>query len=132
MEICKIKIPGAISRSCSVKKMFLKMSQNSQENTFAGASFLFKKRLWHRCFLVSFTKFLTTPFLWNTSGGCFLNSLMSDVEWNQIWVGTTTFSGLNSLINKSYFNSKNYLLIDVFCVVWKRNCNNIMLRKLLQ
>ena len=23
---------------------------------------LFKKRLWHRCFLVNFTKFLRTPF----------------------------------------------------------------------
>ena len=27
---------------CSVKKVFLKTSQNSQENTFAGASFLMK------------------------------------------------------------------------------------------
>ena len=28
-----------------------------------GASTLFKKRLWHRCFPVIFTKFLRTPFL---------------------------------------------------------------------
>ena len=32
---------------------------------------LFKKRLWHKCFPVNFTKFLRTPFLQNTSGGCF-------------------------------------------------------------
>ena len=32
---------------------------------------LFKKRLWHRCFPVNFVKFLRTPFLQNTSGGCF-------------------------------------------------------------
>ena len=29
---------------------------------------LLKKRLWHRCFLMSVVKFLRTPFLQNTSG----------------------------------------------------------------
>ena len=29
---------------------------------------LLKKKLWHRCFLVNFAKFLGTPFLQNTSG----------------------------------------------------------------
>ena len=29
---------------------------------------LLKKRLWHKCFLVNFVKFLRTPFLQNTSG----------------------------------------------------------------
>ena len=33
---------------------------------------LLKKRLWHRCFPVNFMKFLRTPFLQNTSGGCSL------------------------------------------------------------
>ena len=32
---------------------------------------LLKKRLWHRCFPVNFSKFLRTLFLQNTSGGCF-------------------------------------------------------------
>ena len=32
---------------------------------------LLKKRLWHRYFSVNFTKYLRTPFLQNTSGGCF-------------------------------------------------------------
>ena len=33
---------------------------------------LLKKRLWHRCFPVNFSKFLRTPFFsLNTSGGCF-------------------------------------------------------------
>ena len=49
------------------KKMFLKISQNSQENTCARVSFLIE-RLWHRCFLVNFVKFSRTPFLQNTSG----------------------------------------------------------------
>ena len=32
---------------------------------------LLKKRLWNRCFSVNFARFLRTPFLQNTSGGCF-------------------------------------------------------------
>ena len=36
---------------------------------------LLKERLWHRCFLVNFEKFLRTPFLQNTSGGCFCSRL---------------------------------------------------------
>ena len=46
---------------CSVKKEFLKISQNSQENNCARASFLIK-RLWHWSFPVNFAKFLITPF----------------------------------------------------------------------
>ena len=64
----------AVVQRCSVKKVFLEISQNSQENTCARVSFLItllKKRLWHRCFPVNFAKFLRTPFLQNTSGGCF-------------------------------------------------------------
>ena len=37
-------------------------------NKVAGLRPLLKKRLWHRCFPVSFTKFLGTPFLQNNSG----------------------------------------------------------------
>ena len=61
------------SKRCSVKRVFLEISQNLQENTCARASFLIKlrasgtgtgvsKRLWHRCFPVNFVKFLRTPF----------------------------------------------------------------------
>ena len=53
------------------KKMFLEISQNSQENSCARVYFLLKMRLWHRCFPVNFAKFLRTFFLQNTSGGCF-------------------------------------------------------------
>ena len=54
------------------KKVFLEISQNSQENTCARVSFLIKlqappatllkKRLWHSCFPVNFVKFPSTPF----------------------------------------------------------------------
>ena len=39
------------------------------------ASTLFKKRLWHRCFLANFAKFVRTPFLQNTYGRLFLYKL---------------------------------------------------------
>ena len=48
------------------KKVFLEISQNSQENTCARIYFL-KKRPWHSCFPVNFKKFLRTSFLQNTS-----------------------------------------------------------------
>ena len=41
------------------EKVFLEISQNSQESTCARVSFLIK---WHRCFPVNFVKFLKTPF----------------------------------------------------------------------
>ena len=76
----------AVARRCSVKKVFLEISQNSQKNTCARVSFLIScrpeacnfiwKRLWHRCFPVNFTKFLRTPFLQNTSGRLILQSLI--------------------------------------------------------
>ena len=72
----------AVVWGCSVEKMFLEILQNSQENTCTRAFFLkkiaghkpatlLKKWPWHRCFPVNFAKLLRTPFLQNTSGGCF-------------------------------------------------------------
>ena len=65
--------PEAAAKRCAVKKVFLEISQNSQENTCARVSFfnkvaglrpatLLKKRLWNRCFPANFTKFLRKPF----------------------------------------------------------------------
>ena len=60
---CKIE---AVIQRCSVKKEFLEILQNSQENPFARVSFLiklqFKKRLWNRCFSVNIAKILRTAF----------------------------------------------------------------------
>ena len=61
-------------RRCSIKQVFLKVLQNSQENTCVGVSFLIKlqfsglqkKRIKYRCFPVIFAKILKTLFLQNT------------------------------------------------------------------
>ena len=65
----------AVVQMCSVKKLFLKTSQNSQEKICARISFLIrlqatgsqvckfiKNWLWHKCFSVNFAKFLRAPF----------------------------------------------------------------------
>ena len=53
-----------VVRRCSVKKVFLEISQNSQKNPCASVLQLYlKKRLWHRGFLVNFVKFLRTFLL---------------------------------------------------------------------
>ena len=69
----------AVSRRCSVKKVFLKISQNSKENTCHAISFvtqlqasglqLYQKKLRDKYFPVSFEKFLRTLFLKNTTVG---------------------------------------------------------------
>ena len=57
---------------------------------------LLKKRLWNRCFLVNFAKFLRTPFLQNTSGPLLL---MND---------KIRFLGMNHLV-LMYIDEKLYI-----------------------
>ena len=63
-----------VAQRWSVKKVFLEISQNSQENSSATVSFLMKlqieacnfllkKWLWHSCSPLNFAKFLRAPFL---------------------------------------------------------------------
>ena len=46
-----IKKLEAVAQRCSVKKVFLEISQNSQENTCARVSFLIKLQAWPATFL---------------------------------------------------------------------------------
>ena len=59
-----IEITEAVSRKVSVKKVCLKILQNSQENTYVRVFRVsLETKFWRRCFALSFTKFLRTPFL---------------------------------------------------------------------
>ena len=66
----------------SIKKVFLKVSQNSQENICVRVSFfnnnllnLLKNSLWHRCFFSEFCEIhRKAPFLQNTSGWLLLKN----------------------------------------------------------
>ena len=72
-EILKIFIPiltevrlriyaEEVVQRFSVKKVFLEISQNSQENLGLRAATLLRKRLYHRGFPVNFVKFVRTLF----------------------------------------------------------------------
>ena len=52
----------AFVQRCSVKKVFLNVSRNQGKTTVPESATLLKKRLWHRCFLVNFLKFLRNSF----------------------------------------------------------------------
>ena len=56
-----VGLTESVSQRCSVKELFLEISQNLQENTCAKVSFLTKLQA-GACFLVNFAKFLRTPF----------------------------------------------------------------------
>ena len=78
------KTSGTVTRRCSVKKVSLTISQNSQGNTCARVSFLIKlrvktcffikKRLCRKCLSVNFQKFLRTSFFIKHLCGCFSKS----------------------------------------------------------
>ena len=46
MLVEEIQNSEAVVQSCSTRKMFLKISQNSQESTCARVSFLIKSQAW--------------------------------------------------------------------------------------
>ena len=64
----------AVVRGCSVKMVFLEISQDSQENTCARDSDLInfiKKESLAQVFSSEFCEIFRNTFLQNTSGGCF-------------------------------------------------------------
>ena len=67
----KLPLTEAVAQKCFVKKVFLKISQNSQENTYARVSFLI--RLQASGLPVNFAKLLRPAFLQNTSGQLLLH-----------------------------------------------------------
>ena len=49
LKIKSLQKPEAVAQRCFVKKVFLKISQNSQENSYASVSFLIKLQAWGSC-----------------------------------------------------------------------------------
>ena len=82
-------------------------------NTGLRPATLLKKRLWHRCFPVNFAKFLRTPFLQNTSGGCF-------------WILLFTFAKVRCgaiFISWYIFINRSKVLSDIYFHIWKGSYN---------
>ena len=81
--------------------------------TLCGASE--KKRSWHRRFSVNVTKFLRTPFLQNTSGGCSCKELMKfNCCLSSIITGSYVKQGpnLSRKLFLSSFYSLQFLLLQ--------------------
>ena len=104
--------------------MFLKISQNSQENTCARASFLIKlqasglkKRLWHRCFPVNFVKFLRAPFftehIWTTAS---VNASIFNKVWKtSFWVHFGPFSWPKKTSKQDFSKKFNQVNLKTIC-----------------
>ena len=71
--------------------MFLKISQNSQENVCARVSFshvpearnFIKKRPWHWCFPVNFAKFLRTTYFTEPLRVTASEAIWEDIEFDR-------------------------------------------------
>ena len=69
--------PEAVTRKCSVKKVFLEILQNSQENTCTRVSFLVKRRLGHNVFSCELCEMSKNTYSYRTppvAASWFLNS----------------------------------------------------------
>ena len=65
VSFVRVVATKTVTQSCSVRKVFLKILQNSQESTCTRASFLIMLQAsgpWRKCFPVNFAKFSRTPF----------------------------------------------------------------------
>ena len=100
MRIIWIYFFRSTHQTCSIKKVFLKISQNSQENTCTRVSF-FKKNLR----TANFQNFKEHLFLQNTFDGCFCTWL-PDIQRKVIVEGAGSLSRCKSLSISSIFDSK--------------------------
>ena len=83
----------AVALRCCLKKVFLKISQNSQRNIVVGVSFLIscrprpatllKKRLQHSCFLVSFAKIFSNNLFYKTPPVASYDSFQESIHSNR-------------------------------------------------
>ena len=89
----------AVVQRCSVKIVFLEISQNLQESTCASASFLIKlqkKETLAQVLSLEFCGISKNTFLHNTSGGCFFTQ--------KTWKKSPRFCWLQYIIS-FYFHS---------------------------
>ena len=106
--------------------MFLKISQNSQDNTCGRDSFLnkvaglawpaalLKKRLWHRCFPVNVAKFLRTSFLKITSASILPQD---DINFQTESDLQTENKSLKKYLRRSWYLYLNFVDAFVFKLI---------------
>ena len=87
----------AVVRRCSVKKVLLEISQNSQENTCAKASFFIRKETLAQVFSSEFCKILKNVFFYRNLRWLLLDFLLI--------LGTIIIQNLALLMTTSSFSS---------------------------
>ena len=94
MYLLEDKHSEAATQWCFIQKVFLKFSQNSLENNYAGVSNcrpetcnFIKKETRTQVFLCKFCEIFQINFLWNTSGGSFWNIYRGTpvIPYNQLY-----------------------------------------------
>ena len=129
----------AVARRCFVKKVFLNISQSSQENTCVRVPFVIKlqawslkstsslkERLWYRCFPVN----LRRLFLQNTSGGCLYEQWLQFHIWFIMTLYYKMWQILQSATTILLQNSTNvsHKMPEVFYFITKCNSYYKMLQ----
>ena len=106
----------AVTRSCSVKMVFSKISH-----------------LWHRCFPMNFAKFKEHHFLQNTFAGCFCcNNTIQHSQGKKSINHILQHTSLQELVptasnNKQYdgnLDSVKALHVKVFYISMREKCSN--------
>ena len=93
--------PEAVVQRCSVKKVFLQFSQNSQENTYGRISFLIKLQASSK-FQVNFIKKPSSTEFIEHLWLLFLTLIICSVKVLCIWDENTFIKNFNT--NYSFFN----------------------------
>ena len=124
----------SVARRCSTKQVFLKLLQNSQENTCVGVSLLVKfqpgglqqKETGTDVFLWILQKVLRTPILQNIC-----EQLLLETETSRVTIRSGACQKFDSLIVRKswYFGNSKYLqqkkseimLIFVYCIKLDEN-----------
>ena len=117
------------------KKVFLKISQTSQENICIWVSFSiklrpttsFKKRLWHRCFPVNFVKPLITPILKNICERLLLPFKKWPLNFDRFQIFIWNWKCYKLLLLKILLTKVTFLVTVLFNYFYETNINRLFL-----
>ena len=94
--------------------MLLEILQKREALGFKPATLL-KERLWHRCFLVNFVKFLRTPFFTEHLWWLLLDLSGNILTWN-ISLILTPYNSHKKLSFKTHKLTKNLFRLNIFAI----------------
>ena len=100
----KVKKLKAVAKQCSVKRVFLEITQNSQENTCGRVSFLTKLQVSRFVFLFYLVQYVDTAFM------------LKKVHWVQPGVSTWCFLVLPTIHNLKKTETISNVISETFFI----------------